>query len=255
LLNWQFERDDERWGQWQVELDIKDSDVTEEGDQKKQIKLPNLAESVAEFQGQLLSIMTNIDALVALQIKTLAEAGMSRQEGIKGYLAAKAIIKYMAFKATEIDVPVPMTFTAGAESISELLKESEGHIKGTDYTEKETLRDVQLDLLQAAAIIRAVHWQRIDTKTDTKSQLLSILKWSAQLADSLLTKPQNKGGDGTEKTFDPENNFEDFLDNVEDGFRKTTGVTDIQNPYGKPPSRRPRIRQVGDSISQAGGND
>jgi hypothetical protein len=97
---------------------------------------------------------------------------MARQEAIKGYLAAKAIIKYMAFKSTEIDVPVPMTFTAGAETISALIQESEGHIKGTDYVEKETLRDIWLDLLQAAAIIRAVHWQKIDSKNDTKTQIL-----------------------------------------------------------------------------------
>jgi hypothetical protein len=252
LLNWQFERDDERWGQWQVEINIRDSDVTKEGDQKKQIKLPNLAESIAEFEGQLLSIMTNVDALVALQIKTLAESGMARQEAIKAYLATKAIIKYMAFKSTEVDTPIPMTFTAGAETISELLKESEGHIKGTDYIEKETFRDICLDLLQAAAITRAVHWQRISTKIDTKSQLLSILKGSVDLAAS-ITKPSN--GEGGEKPFDPENNFEDFIDNVEDGFRNTTGISDIQNPYGKPPNRRPRIRQIGDNISQAGGND
>jgi len=157
----------------------------------------------------------------------------------------------MAFKATETDVPVPMTFTAGAETISALLEESEGHIKGTDYVEKETRRDVYLDLLQAAAIIRAVHWQRIDTKTDTKSQLLGILKGSVDLAASI----QSPNGGNNEKTFDPENNFEDFIDNVEDGFRNTTGISDIQNPYGKPPNRRPRIRQIGDNISQAGGNN
>jgi hypothetical protein len=254
LLNWQFERDDERWGQWQVQIDIKDVDITKEGDQKKSIKLPNLAESMAEFEGQLLSIMTNVDALVALQIKNLAESGMARQEAIKGYLASKAIIKYMAFKSTEVDVPVPMTFTAGAETISKLLEESEGHIKGTDYVEKETLRDVYLDLLQAAAIIRAVHWQQIDTKTDRKSQLLSILKGSVDLATS-ITKPKTPNGDGSEKTFDPDKDFEDFIDSVEDGFRNTTGISDVQNPYGKPPNRRPRIRQIGDNISQAGEND
>ena len=172
----------------------------------------------------------------------------------QGYLAAKAIIKYMAFKSTETDVPVPMTFTPGADSISKLLIESEGHIKGTDYTEKETWRDVLLDLLQGSAIIRAVHWQRIDTKTDTKSQLLSLLKGSVNLAIS-LAKPQSQSENGTEKTFDPENNFEDFLDNVEDGFRNTTGVTDVQNPYGKSSNRRPRIRQRGDNISQAGADN
>jgi len=254
LLDWQFRRDDERWGQWEIQIDIKDSDITKEGDQKKSVKFPNLAESVAELEGQILSIMTNVDALVALQVKNLAESGMARQEAIKGYLASKAIIKYMAFKSSEIDVPVPMTFTAGAETISELLEESEGHIKGTDYTEKETLRDVCLDLLQAAAIIRAVHWQRIDTKTDTKSQLLNILKGSVDLADS-IAKPQKSNGDSGEKTFDAEKNFEDFIDSVEDGFRNATGITDGQNPYGKSPDRRPRIRQIGDNISQAGGDN
>jgi hypothetical protein len=253
LLNWQFERDDERWGQWQVEIDIKDSDITKEGDQKKPIKLPNLAESVGEFQGQLLSIMSNVEALVAIQVKTLAESGMARQEAIKGYLAAKAIIKYMAFKSTEIDVTVPLTFTAGAETISELLKESVGHIKGTDYEEKETLRDIYADLLQAAAIIRAVHWQRIDTKLDTKSQLLNILKGSVNLA-ATITKPQSPNGENNDK-FNPEKDFEDFIDSVEDGFRNTTGITDVQNPYGKSPDRRPRIRQIGDNIAQAGGKD
>jgi hypothetical protein len=253
LLNWQFERDDERWGQWQVQIDIKDSDITKEGDQRKPIKLPNLAESIAEFEGQLLSIMTNVEALVALQVKNLAESGMARQEAIKGYLAAKSIIKYMAFKSTEVDIPVPMTFTAGAETISQLLEESEGHIKGTDYVEKETLRDVYLDLLQAAAIIRAVHWQRIDTKTDTKTQLLNILKGSVDLAATIIEKPQSPIEDGSEKAFKPEENFEDFIDAVENGFRNTTGITDVENPYGKSPDRRPRIRQIGDNISQAGG--
>jgi hypothetical protein len=159
----------------------------------------------------------------------------------------------MAFKTTETDVPIPMTFTAGAETISELLEESEGHVKGTDYTEKETLRDIYLDLLQAAAITRAAHWQRINTKTDTKSQLLSILKGSVDLADKLSKSP-NPNGESNEKTFNPEKDFEDFIDVVENGFRSTTGITDGQNPYGKAPSRRPRIRQIGDNISQAGEN-
>lgn len=253
LFMWNFKRDDERWGQWEIQIDVKDSDLTKEGDQGKSIKFPNLAESVAEIEGQILSLLTNVEALVAIQTKCLVESGMARQEAIKGYLASKAIIKYMAFKSTEIDVSVPMTFTAGAESISDLIKESEGHIKGTDYTEKETLRDILLDLLQAAAVIRAVHWQKIDTKTDTKSQLLGLLKGSVDLANT-LTKPQSTAEDSDGNKFDPAQDFEDFIDSVEDGFTNSTGITDIQNPYGKSRDRRPRIRQIGDNISQAGGN-
>jgi len=253
LLDWQFRRDDERWGQWEIQINVKDADLTKEGDQGKSIKFPNLAESIAELEGQMLSVMANVDALVAITTKNLVESGMARQEAIKGYLAAKAIIKYMAFKSTEIDVPVPMTFTAGAETISALVQESEGHIKGTDYLEKETLRDIWLDLLQAAAVTRAVHWQKIDSKNDTKTQLLNLLKNTVDLA-GVVANPK-KSTDGEEKKFDPAQNFEDFIDSAEDGFRNTTGITDIENPYGKTPDRRPRIRQIGDNISQAGGNN
>jgi hypothetical protein len=254
LLDWQFRRDDERWGQWEIQINVKDGDLTKEGDQGKQVKFPNLAESIAELEGQMLSVTANLDALVAITTKSLVESGMARQEAIKGYLAAKTIIKYMAFKTTEIDVPVPMTFTAGAKTISALIQESEGHIKGTDYIEKETLRDILLDLLQAAAVIRAVHWQKIDFKNgDTKTQLLNLLKGTVDLAE-LITNPK-KSTDGEEKKFDPAQNFEDFLDNVEDGYRSSTGITDIENPYGKTPDRRPRIRQIGDNISQAGKNN
>ncbi|MEG4335419.1 hypothetical protein QUB40_26300 [Microcoleus sp. AT9_A2] len=253
LLDWQFRRDDERWGQWEVQINVKDADVTQEGDQGKQVKFPNLAESIAEIEGQMLSLTTNIDALIAITTKNLVESGLSRQEAIKGYLASKSIIKYMAFKTQEIDVTVPLCFTPGAESIDALVKESELHLKGLDYTEKETLRDVFLDLLQAAAIIRAVHWQRIDTKTDTKSQLLGILKGSLDLANSI--KNPTRPTEGEARQPNPAQNFEDFLDSAESGFTNTTGITDIQNPYGKTPDRRPRIRQIGDNISQAGDNN
>jgi len=249
LLMWQFERDDERWGQWQVQINVKDSDITQEGDQGKQVKFPNLAESIAEIEGQILSLTANVDALVAITTKNLVESGLGRQEAIKGYLASKAIIKYMAFKTTEIDVEIPACFTSEAETISELVKESAIHFKGLDYTEKETLRDILLDLLQAAAIIRAVHWQRIDTKKDTKTQLLELLKNSASLA-SLVKTPTT--GNNTQPN--PTQDFEDFIDTVEDGFRNVTGVVDPENPYGKTPNRRPRIRQIGENISQAGKN-
>src|SRR4028119_1295384 len=126
-----------------------------------------------------------MDALVAITTKNLVESGLGRQEAIKGYLASKAIIKYMAFKVSEIDVDMPACFTPGAESIDKLVDESTIHFKGIDYTEKETLRDIYLDLLQAAAIIRAVHWQRIDTKQNTKGQILEQLKGIAGLANSL----------------------------------------------------------------------
>lgn len=253
LLMWQFERDDERWGQWKVEIDIKDSDITKEGDQKKSIKLPNLAESIAEFEGQLLSILTNVEALVALSVRNLSESGLARQEAVKGYLASMAIAKYMAFPYTEIDVEIPSTYTPGATSIDKLIIESVIHAQGIDYENKETLRDIFLDLLQAAAITRAVHWRQVYPKSDVKKQILSQIKGSAELSEKITNvKAVSVNGEAKEKG---KESWEDKLDQYENGFGFATGIEDANTPYGRDRERRPRIRQIGDDIAQAGKNE
>jgi hypothetical protein len=249
LLNWQFERDDERWGQWEIQIDIKDSDITQEGDQKKSVKFPNLAESIAEMEGQMLSMQANIQALVALCVRTLTEAGMGRQEAIKGYLASMAIAKYMAFPYKEFDVEIPSTYTPGATSIDKLIIESIVHTKGIDYENKETLRDSILDLLGAAAIVRAVHWRQVDPKKDVKKQILSQLRVSADLSEKITNvKAVVADGDTPPK----KESWEDKLDQFENGFGFSTGIENANTPYGRDRERRPRIRQIGDNIAQAG---
>ena len=253
LLDWQFRRDDERWGQWEIQINVKDGDLTKEGDQGKSIKFPNLAESIAEIEGQMLSVMANVDALVAITTKNLVESGMARQEAIKGYLASMAIAKYMAFPYEEIDVEIPSTYTPGAVSIDKLIIESIIHTKGIDYTNKETLRDSLLDLLQAAAIIRGVHWRQVDPKNNVKKQILSVLKGSVELSEKITNVKAASVNDETEQS--SKESWEDKLDQYENGFGFATGIENANTPYGRDRERRPRIRQIGDNIAQAGKNE
>ncbi|MEG4634769.1 hypothetical protein QUB56_35385, partial [Microcoleus sp. AR_TQ3_B6] len=247
LLDWQFRRDDERWGQWEIQIDIKDADLTKEGNQEKSVKFPNLAESVAEIEGQILSIQANVEALVALSVRNLTESGMARQEAIKGYLATMAIAKYMAFPYAEFDVEIPSTYTPGATSIDKLIVETVVHTKGIEYENKETLRDLILDLLQAAAIIRAVHWRQVNPKNDIKKQILSQLKGSVDLSEK-ITNVKTADGD----TAPTKESWEDKLDQYENGFGFSTGIENANTPYGRDREQRPRIRQIGDNIAQAG---
>jgi hypothetical protein len=249
LFMWNFRRDDERWGQWEIEINIKDADLTKEGNQSKSVRFPNLAESVAEMEGQMLSIQANVEALVALSIRNLSEAGMARQEAIKGYLASMAIAKYMAFPYKELDVEIPSTYTPGATSIDKLIIESVIHTKGIDYEDKETQRDLLLDLLQAAAITRAVHWRQVNPKEDIKRQILSQLKGSVDLSQKITdVKAVVADGSAPQK----KESWEDKLDAIENGFGFSTGIEEANTPYGRDRERRPRIRQIGDNIAQAG---
>ncbi len=106
-----------------------------------------------------------------------------------------------------------------------------------------------LDLLQAAAITRAVHWRQVDPKKDIKSQILESIKGSADLSEK-LENPIAKDDDPSKPKHVKD--WEDFLDQVEDGFGFETGIEDAQTPYGRSRDRRPRIRQIGDNIGQAG---
>jgi hypothetical protein len=249
LLTWQFERDDERWGQWEIQINIKDADLTKEGNQGKSVKFPNLAESVAEMEGQMLSIHANVEALVALSIRNLTEAGMARQEAIKGYLASMAIAKYMAFPYKEFDVEIPSTYTPGATSIDKLIIETIVHAKGIEYEDKETQRDLLLDLLQAAAITRAVHWRQVNPKNDIKEQILSQLRGSVDLSERITNVKAVATADDTPPK---KESWEDKLDQFENGFGFSTGIENANTPYGRDRERRPRIRQIGDNIAQAG---
>jgi hypothetical protein len=164
-----------------------------------------------------------------------------------------AIAKYMAFPYEEVDIPIPSTYTPGATSIDKLIIESIVHAKGIDYKNKETIRDILLDLLQAAAITRAVHWRQVDPKSDVKKQILSQLKGSAELSEKITNvKAVSVDGDTNEPR---KESWEDKLDQYENGFGFVTGIEDANTPYGRDRERRPRIRQIGDNIAQAGKNE
>ena len=79
--------------------------------------------------------------------------------------------------------------------------------------------------------------------------MLELLKGTAGLANS-IKNPTPADGTGRPKSTQ---DFEDFIDTVEDGFRNVSGVAGAENPYGKTSDRRPRIRQIDENISQAGG--
>jgi hypothetical protein len=109
-----------------------------------------------------------------------------------------------------------------------------------------------LDLLQAAAIIRAVHWRQVDPKNDVKKQILSQLRGSVDLSEK-ITNVKAVAADGD--TPPKKESWEDKLDQYENGFGFSTGIENANTPYGRDRERRPRIRQIGDNIAQAGKNE
>lgn len=229
LFKWYIERFDEIMGQFEIPIEIKDSDPTTPGDQPVGIKLPNVAESIGEMFNLLLQIAINSETLVNMNTRLAIESGMDKQQNFKSYMLTHAIADYLGFKFTEKSHKMPLLFNIGKENLDELLQETEIDVPVAEFEDKTNFHESLHDLLQAAAIIRAVHYRKLDIKGDMKQQIIDLIKGYA----------------ATNKKDKAEDDFDKFIDDAETGFTNSTGITDSTHPYGKDFSQRPQIREIG----------
>jgi S-adenosylmethionine synthetase len=117
--------------------------------------------------------------------RNLIETGQNKQQLFKTYMATQAIIDYLGFATSETSIKMPLSFTFGKESFAQMLKQSEVDVKVIEHSGKGGLNTYLQDLLQAAAIIRAVHWRQLDPKADLAKQIKKHISDAAKNADIL----------------------------------------------------------------------
>lgn len=102
-----------------------------------------------------------------VNLKTLLEASATKLEAIKASLAAQDIQQFLDYETTEryVDVPVQVSVPSGevsdedANNLGKFLQQSNAKIKYDDWDGKHSLQDQMIDLLNAAAMIRANFYQ------------------------------------------------------------------------------------------------
>lgn len=241
LFSWYIERFDELMGQFEIPIEVKDADPTKPGDQPVGFKLPNVAEAIAELFGLVLQTSINSETLVNMLTRNLIETGQDKQQNFKSFMMLQALVEYMGFEHKEHKIKMPMLFTPGKEKLEELLTETEIDVAVTEYNDKIDLRGNLNDLLQAAAIIRAVHWRKLDPNNDMKDQIVNLIKGFASVSDIVGNKKKDADG---------KSDFDRFMEDAETGFTNQPGITDTEHPYGRNYSERPKIREIGTDTSE-----
>lgn len=235
LVGWFVERVDELVGQFEIPIEIKDTDPTTPGDQPVGLKITNVAEGLAEMLGLLLQTAYNTEALININTRTLVETGGDKVQNYKTYMLLEALTEYIGFKYNEVIKKVNLTFKPGAEGLDQMLKEHQQDVLVADFDEKLDFQSDLQRLLEAASIVKAVHFRRLDVKGDVKGQILDLLKKSLDVGKKVNGNEENAEGD---------NSFDQFRQEVEEGFINTPGVKNTTNPYGRPFEDRPRIKDV-----------
>lgn len=234
---WQTKQIDAILGQFPFRIDIEDNDLIQTGDQPLQLEFPNVAETLAELTGLLITVKAFLEANLNASMRTLAEVGSTKTQGVSTYYLLEAIQDYLGFKTKQKTIDVEFLFNPRVgvdenipETLSEFLTNTKQKVKIEDSDDKHTLEGHMAILKEAAAIIKAVHWRKFNLN-DT-SELKNFFK---NIVDFIGDEEGEKESDA----------FKEFLERVERGFIDETGISDGLNPYGRPYDQRPKIRRLG----------
>lgn len=237
--SWQTLILDELIGQFPIKMKIEDSDLVKVGDQPVDIKLPNIAETLAEIVGQLIQIKGISDATLNAGLRNLIETGSTRSQSIATYYLLETIQAYLGFKTKQKTEEIEFTFNPtvatgedAEESIAKALEPKTLKIKVEEFDDEQTLEAQLKLLLEGYRIIKSVHFRKLSP--DNKSEWINWIKAIAGL------------GEG-EPNEDGKTDFDVWLEEFERGFTSSSGLDQdlATNPYGRPLNQRPRVREVG----------
>lgn len=230
-------------GKYPIEIEIKDTNITEEGDQTKTIKIPNMAEALAEVIGELLVLRTESDAILNTVIRCLTEAGAAKQSAIIALDYAKANAEFLAYKGKQVTKSVPFTFKPGEPELDKMLVNSEIEVKTFENDDSEDFKDIIEPILSMVAMYRAANFRNLgtaDTTTSLKSLLSAFNAFSSGIDEAIKTDNEARNPDNPIKS-----DFDAFTESAERGFIDKPGITDAANPYNRPLEQRPQIREIG----------
>jgi hypothetical protein len=218
---WQVQQLDGVMGRWPQQIPI----PTPAG--PVNVGMPNMAEAVAEMVGMMVSQQVTAAQILNTSSRTLAQSGSATQQAHLAHLTAKANADFLGYESRANAVDMPLAYTPGADPFDGFLTESTAKVQGFQNTDKTDIKAIFAELLQAAAIIRAVYWRKLDTKGDLKKQIRDNISGQGDFIDKAAA------GDGKDS------DWEAYLKQVEEGFRSATGD---DTPYGRNQSEGPKIK-------------
>lgn len=237
VLLWQTKQLDALLGNYPIKVEIEDSDLTQAGNQGKKIELPNIAETLAEILGLLLVMQTESSANLDISFKALAEAGQAKKAATIASEFSGANAEFLGYKLEQKKKKMKMLFDPTKEKLDEALVPTEMEYIGYENTDRSDFNDYLRRLLEAAAIIKAVHFVKVKDAGDLYRRM-----------GIDVAALENKFDENKQEDFDV------FTEQAEQGFTNVAGSsTPPETPYGRPWEQRPKIKEIGQNKTSEGG--
>jgi len=159
LWEWQARNLDALMGQFPIKIKVKDSDPTTEGNQEVEIKLPNVAETLAELFGLVYQAETNGDLLVEMLLRLIPEVLSTKNAALIGQSYSKANSSALGYKINSKEVEVDYNFDLEeSQSLPRFLRESKKRLTVPQDDSRESIIDIMAKLEFAAGIIKSAFY-------------------------------------------------------------------------------------------------
>lgn len=211
LLFWTIKQMDGLAGQFPIEIEIKDADPSQSGDQARKVSIPNIAEGIAEMMGLNIKSSVNSDIHTSFLMRLAAEVIATKNAALVTQDYAKANASYLGYKGNTVKRTVDYAFNVTQlDNLEKILSETKKTIIGWQDEDKNTAQAYFERLMFAAGIIKEAFFRNNDDKDSLLSQIASVLG-------------------NNDQTSEQENeSWREFLraiNNAESGFNRNSPIT------------------------------
>ncbi len=179
-------------GKFPINITIEDIDPLTEGNQTKEIELPNISEALAEMYGLNISTSVNADVTVNFLMRLASEMIATKNSTLITQDYVRANAAFLGYKGNPARREVNYSFTpAKLDSLDEFLQESKGYLVGWEEDDKESVVGFLQRIVFSAGIIKAAFFRDSKRLLELQKEIESMMKgdkvnsdadWEALLA-------------------------------------------------------------------------
>lgn len=175
LIAWKVEQDNNIFGKWQEVIEMEVSPAAKDKDgrttspsKKERIVLPNMSRTLKELVILSQTQLKILGFVMDTTLKLAVDLAGTKIEIAQAHAVIRDIQDFLDYPTQEklLEVPIQVTIPASTDSVDDkedlqrFLTESKAKAKYEDWTGEQSLNDLMVSLLDAAAMIRAVFYQK-----------------------------------------------------------------------------------------------
>ncbi|MBW4474058.1 MAG: hypothetical protein KME45_27340 [Stenomitos rutilans HA7619-LM2] len=186
-------------GKFPINITIEDVDPLTEGNQTKQVELPNISEALAEMYGLNISSSVNGDVAVNFLMRLASEVIATKNSSLITQDYVRANAAFLGYKGNPARREINYSFDAAKlGSLDEFLNESKGYVVGWEEDDKESIVGFLQRIVFSAGIIKAAFFRDKNRLAELQKEIESMMtgdktasdaEWEALLA--LINGPTN----------------------------------------------------------------